>query len=225
MELGKRIKEARKARKWTQKDLAEACGWHEGQTRVSNYETGFREPTLADIQRMEEALGLMRGALTAGDLVSDNWTRDLRAPYVANVEPGPTLRSSVPLISWVQAGNWCAIVDNFQPGDADEWIPTTKKVSTYAYALRVRGDSMENPRGMPTFPDGCIIIVDPSRAADPGRFVVARLDDTAEATFKQLVEDAGRRYLKPLNPQYDMLPVTKTTSLCGVWVQTIIDSD
>jgi SOS-response transcriptional repressor LexA len=69
------------------------------------------------------------------------------------------------------------------------------------------------------------VIVDPDREPAPGSFVVARFDDVQEATFKQLVEDAGRRYLKPLNPRYPMIPIDGNVILCGTWIQTIIDSE
>ena len=100
---------------------------------------------------------------------------------------------------------------------------TTKDVGPHAFALRVRGDSMENPRGRPSYPAGCIIIVDPAVTAKPGDRVIARLENTKEVTFKQYEEDAGRKYLKPLNPQYPTLEITEGATFCGVVVQTIID--
>ena len=85
---------------------------------------------------------------------------------------------------------------------------------------------MENSAGgRPTFPDGALIVVDPDKAADIGCFVVVRFEDHEEATFKQLVEDAGRRYLKPLNARYPMVPINGSATLCGTWVQTIIDAE
>jgi hypothetical protein len=35
-----------------------------------------------------------------------------------NVSPGPDLARAIPLISWVQAGQWRDVIDNLQPGDA-----------------------------------------------------------------------------------------------------------
>lgn len=130
------------------------------------------------------------------------------------------LRGSVPLISWVQAGAWCASSDIFHPGDADEFYPTTAKVSKNAYALRVRGDSME-----PGFPDGCVIIVDPDREARHGSYIVVRETDSTEATFKQLQIDGPRKYLKPLNPRYPLMELRFETLICGVAVKMEMDVD
>ena len=67
----------------------------------------------------------------------------------------------------MQAGDWNNLVNNFQPGDAERWIATYAKVSRHAFALRIIGDSMTNPSGVPSFPEGTIIIVGPERAAQP----------------------------------------------------------
>lgn len=141
-----------------------------------------------------------------------------------NVEPGPSIRA-VNLISWVQAGKSQPVEDPYETGAGEKTIYISKKVGARTYALRIRGDSMENPSGKPTFPEGCVIVVDPDKPAGNGSFVVVRLDESAEATFKQLVEDAGRRYLKPLNPRYPIERIDGNATLCGTWVQTIIDSD
>jgi SOS-response transcriptional repressor LexA len=149
---------------------------------------------------------------------------DLAAGYGAGAQPQlsraapPMLR--VPLISWVTAGQWREVVDNFQPGDAEQWIDTTKRVGASAFALRVRGDSME-----PRCPDGAIIIVDPEREAVNGSLVVVRLQDDAEATFKRLVMEGGRRFLAPLNPRYPVIEITGPAVVCGVVRQVLIDLD
>jgi SOS-response transcriptional repressor LexA len=137
-----------------------------------------------------------------------------------NVSTGPEIKGKVPLISWVQAGAWSTAVDNLHPGDAEEWIPTTVPIHQHTYALRVKGDSMTNPAGDPSFPDGSIIIVEPDAIGDAERmlnqFVIVKRTADDEATFKQLVKDAGRYYLKPLNPRYPMLELREDDVFCGV---------
>lgn len=140
-----------------------------------------------------------------------------------NVSPARDLQREVPLISWVQAGDWNNLVDNFSPGDAERWVATYAKVSKHAFALRIVGDSMTNPSGAPSFPEGTIIIVDPERAAQPGKFVVVRQNSDTECTFKQLVRDAGKHYLKPLNPRYPLLEMLSDAVIAGVLVQAVMD--
>jgi len=136
------------------------------------------------------------------------------------LDAAPAVAGRVPLISWVTAGHWREVVDNFQPGDAERWIDTTKRVGRSAFALRVRGDSME-----PRCPDGAVIVVDPEREAVNGSLVVVRLQDDAEATFKRLVIEGGRRFLAPLNPRYPVIEITGPAVVCGVVRQVLIDLD
>jgi SOS-response transcriptional repressor LexA len=133
---------------------------------------------------------------------------DLGLGESANVAPAPTHRR-VPLISWVQAGTWQDVVDNFHPGQADEWALAFDSLpGKNAFALRVVGDSMTNPiQGRMSFPEGTIIIVDPGRAAGPGDYVIAKDVQTQQATFKQLATDGGRWYLRPLNPAYPTVEI------------------
>ena len=140
-----------------------------------------------------------------------------------NVSPARDLQREVPLISWVQAGDWGNLEDHFQPGDAERWVATYAKVGRHAFALRIIGDSMTNPSGAPSFPEGTIIIVDPERDAKPGKFVVVRQNVDTECTFKQLVSDGGRHYLKPLNPRYPLLEMLSDAVIAGVLVQAVMD--
>lgn len=127
------------------------------------------------------------------------------------------LRRKVPLISLVAAGNWSESVDNFQPGNADEWIATTIQVKQHTYALRVQGDSME-----PRFPNGAIIIVEPEDEARNGSYVIVR-QNGSEATFKQLIYDGGQAYLKPLNDRYPIMQMRPDAVICGVVKQMVMD--
>lgn len=124
-----------------------------------------------------------------------------------NTSPAPALTRRIPVISWVQAGGWGEAVDNFHPGDADEWILVDASTGPRSFSLRVVGDSMD-----PEFHDGELIVVDPDQEARNGDFVVAQINGH-ESTFKRLAIDCGRTYLKPLNREYQTLDVTGETSL------------
>jgi SOS-response transcriptional repressor LexA len=154
------------------------------------------------------------------DVAAQYGARAGGAPAPGELAPAPPFTSRLPVISWVTAGHWREAVDSFQPGDADAWVETTKRVGRSAFALRVRGDSME-----PRCPDGAVIVVDPEREAVNGSLVVVRLDEDREATFKRLVIEGGRRFLAPLNPRYPVLEITGPATICGVVRQVLIDLD
>ncbi len=131
-----------------------------------------------------------------------------------NVEEFSDQVGLVPILSWVQAGAFCSNGDIPLPEEVDERIPSPVRVGGRAYAVRVKGDSMVSRDGGRSYPEGTVLIVDPDVHPDAGKRVVARIGD--ETTFKELVRDAGQWYLKPLNPQYRMIPVTEEVIICGV---------
>lgn len=57
MVIGKQIRQAREGRGWSQPELARHCGW-DSQSRISQYESNAREPKLADLQKIADALDL-----------------------------------------------------------------------------------------------------------------------------------------------------------------------
>lgn len=55
-----------------------------------------------------------------------------------------------------------------------------------------------------TYPEGCIIFVDPEKRSPlNGDRVVACLDDSNEVTFKVYKNEDGRQWLQPLNPSHE----------------------
>jgi SOS-response transcriptional repressor LexA len=80
------------------------------------------------------------------------------------------------------------------------------------FALRVIGDSMA-----PEFLDGHIVIVDPAMPAESGAYVI--IDYAGETTFRQLVIEDGRRYLRALNASYPSVEMVGEYRVRGVVVQ------
>lgn len=120
-----------------------------------------------------------------------------------------------PLISWVQAGKWEALDWNFTVEHADEAWPCPVDCSDETFVLKIKGQSME-----PRFAEGDLIFVDPHAAPGHKKFVVVRANDSLEATFKQLVVEENRKYLKALNPDWPdrIVEIGENTTICGVVV-------
>ena len=139
-------------------------------------------------------------------------------PHISNVtettEKYAASQRRAPVISWVQAGEWQTTEDPFEPGNAEEWEPVPNSAGPNSFWLRVVGDSMTSHTGL-SVPEGSLILVDPDYDALPGRLVVAKLDDLDQVTFKKLVEDAGRKFLKPLNNAYPVIEINGTCRIVG----------
>lgn len=63
--LGERLIRLRKAKKWTQTDLADKCGV--SRNSIVNWETEKREPKIGDIQKLAEVLGVSPNDLIGND--------------------------------------------------------------------------------------------------------------------------------------------------------------
>lgn len=131
--------------------------------------------------------------------------------------------AKVPVISEDQAEKWNTIYSGFSPKDAERWLEVTKHVGPRAFARIVVGDSMTNPQGSPSFPEGMIIVVDPDVAPAHRSFVMAKVPGISGPLFRQLVIEAGTRHLKPLNPQFKIIVDDGGCEIIGVAVQAVMD--
>ncbi len=177
--------------------------------QIYQWAKGIGKISSASARRLEKALGRPAGWMDQ----REGWGMAVREPSHV-YSPGPDLRPPVPLISWVQAGQWTECTEPYPPGVAEEWISPSTRVSSCAFALAVRGDSME-----PRFTEGDTLIVDPELEARNGDFVIVRLDDAQEATFKQLIIDGPQKFLKPLNARYPVVPINGNATIVGVVVE------
>lgn len=133
-----------------------------------------------------------------------------------NVEPAlaPTRYYEYPEISWVQAGVACEAMDLFNVGDFEAMHPSDAWAGPNGFWLKVRGPSMTSTNGI-SFSEGMLILVAPGGDVESGQYVVAKLIDTNEATFKQFIWDSGKAYLKPLNPAFPTTEVDNTWMVVG----------
>ena len=212
MPLSDRLTLAMSSAGISQADLARACkvkppsvhGWLSGKAKFLRGE---------NLLLAAAALGVNQQWLATGE--GPMLPEPGETATHANTSPGPAIRGKVPLISWVQAGDWCHAADPHLPGQADRWMDCPVNHSSSTFALRVRGDSMTAPHGNSrTYPEGCFIFVDPEkRTPDNGDRVVACLTGTDEVTFKIYKNEDGRQWLQPLNPSHE--PIREKFHIIG----------
>lgn len=184
MSLGQRIKKRRAELGLTQNQLSEKIGL--SQSSLQSLESG-KSLLPRNIENLAKGLDCTPEWLQFGitDTLSDK----------TNVSFLPHFRNNLPLISWVQAGMWSEIIENDQI-EADRFLCPVN-CSERSFVLRVEGASMETK-----FMSGDHIFVDPEAQWENGSYVVARLDDSNQATFKQLIIEGDKKFLKAINPNW-----------------------
>lgn len=211
------VKTRMKERGITQEILAEKLGKSQG--AVNLWLNKKREPSLDDIADIMKEVGLSTIILNSDRSVESS------SIGIGNTEKidskNLTYKNSFPVISAVQAGLWTEACEAYASYDVDKYLSTTERVSESSFWLRVKGDSMTSLTS-PSFPEGTAVLVDPTIEPENGKFVVAKLTDENEATFKRLVIDAGKKYLKPLNRDYSMLEINGNCKIIGVVVDAKI---
>ncbi|MBK5400471.1 helix-turn-helix domain-containing protein [Pseudomonas sp. TH39(2020)] len=125
-----------------------------------------------------------------------------------------------PVISWVAAGAWAEAVEPYPAGFSDRYEFSEYDSKGPAFWLEVKGDSMTSPAGQ-SITEGTLILVDTEAEAAAGKLVIAKLPDSNEATFKKLVNDGGKLFLKPLNPGYPIEPFDEQCRIVGVVVRAL----
>ncbi|EOV6092983.1 MULTISPECIES: LexA family protein [Klebsiella] len=197
--VGQRIKSLRKITKTSQKELGKFCG-------VSDVAVGYWEKDL-NLPSGEALSKLAKFFNTSIDYIL--YGTEFEGRLITNMR-------KVPVLSWVQAGFFTETKPSEILNDADRWVETSLRISDNSFALEVKGDSMTNPNGLPTIPEGATVIVDPEAEAMHGKIVVARVDGTNEATVKKLVIDGPQKFLVPLNPRYPNIPINGNCVIIGV---------
>jgi SOS-response transcriptional repressor LexA len=212
--------------KITQEKLAERLGMSQG--GVGHWLSKRRQPSIEDMNRVLQALGLgflevalvIREPEACGDEEDEDGSYDLSLADKYN----PYFR--YPVSDW----RTLCEVREAQPDYSSKPKPKAKakakgryELSDYhargaAFWLVVVGDAMTAPSGLSIAQD-MLILVDPAVEAVPGKLVIARWPDSAEATFRKLIEEGGQRYLVPLNPTYPKTLYTDECRIIGVVMQ------
>lgn len=202
--LGENLKKIRKAKKLTQKDLAQKSGVK--QSVISDLETGNAKST-GSILELANALGVTAEELKKGVV------GEIEKANVIPVSP-----RMAPVLSWVQAGNFTN-VESVDMTLVEEWLPLPVECTNCFY-LKVQGISNN-----PDFIEGDYILVDPdvyySDMLSGDMVVVRKFED---ATFKKLViETDGSKYLQALNPEFkpNIIPLDENCHFVGQVVDCV----
>lgn len=185
--VGSRIKEMRKSRKMTLKELGEHIGLSESNTK--RYEDGQIKTVGIDIiKKIALALDVPASYLTG-------WEDIPQYQKLSNYVP--IIKKKIPLLGEIAAG---------QPIYADEhieeFLPVDDEVKA-DFALKIKGDSMINAQ----INDGDIVFIRQQSDVDNGQIAAVLIDDSA--TLKRVYHMDRVIQLQAENPQYPPMIYSK----------------
>ena len=207
--VGQRIRQRREMLGWSKAQLGKIAGLHPSQ--IGRFESGERSLS-------EEHLWKISGAL--------GWSPERFFSSDHNVMATGTDTRKVPLLDYIQAGQWTVVQEHLPSADELETVAVSMETPPSSFAMRVRGNSME-----PLFLAGDIIVIAPTISPKPGDFVVAT-DENGEATFKKYRElglnSEGRKIIElvALNPDYPAVRSDRQhIAIVGKMIRQIRDYD
>ncbi|MCC0183525.1 helix-turn-helix domain-containing protein [Aeromonas hydrophila] len=200
--INDRITASRQAQKMSKAELARRVGI--SHASVSKWESGLNQPKGRYLNDLAAALGVTVDWLLTGDGDVPGSSGEQQIPGYHNVELAVIPQGKrIPVISYVQAGNWREMCEQATTFDGNvEYVTASVDIGPCGFGLWLRGDSM-----LPQFKEGDLIIVDPDEAPQPGDYVVAK-NGSNEATFKKYrprgIDENGQEVfeLVPLNEDY-----------------------
>ncbi|MFQ1711358.1 LexA family protein [Aeromonas veronii] len=202
MKINERIKQTRKRLGYSQEILGSRVGV--SRVSISQWERGENTPNGRYLNELAAALGVTVDWLLTGSGDTPQLPAEHPIPGYHNVEPAVIPQGKrIPVISYVQAGNWREMCEQATTFDGNvEYVTASVDIGPCGFGLWLRGDSM-----LPQFKEGDLIIVDPDEAPQPGDYVVAK-NGSNEATFKKYrprgIDENGQEVfeLVPLNDDY-----------------------
>lgn len=190
MTFGERLRQARKAKKLTQKELASLI--KAAHNSISNWENDQNKPDPDTIQNLCWALDISPNYLLGTESPAAPPTYDL-PPLPDNIIP-IQMGKPLPLIGNIACGRPILAEEN-----VEEMVACPEDIHA-DFCLRCKGDSMIGCRIM----DGDIVYIRQQDDVDDGQIGVVIIDD--EATLKRVYKiGTDRIELRPENPAFPVL--------------------
>ena len=153
----------------------------------------------ASFNKPEGYLDQKTDTLNVHSPVAKHGQQSLHIPLPTDTTAASIPVRSIPVVSWVQAGNWTP-AEPIDGTEVTEWLPWYPNCGKNGFALIVSGESM-----LPKFEPQDRIYVNPDAEVDnlrTGELIVVFCDEDQTATFKRIIVEPDDMYLEALNPAF-----------------------
>jgi phage repressor protein C with HTH and peptisase S24 domain len=188
MDIADRIKKLRTLKGWSQRKLSIESGLSpEYINRIESKK--ITNLGIESVESIAAAFGVHASVLHYGGKVA------LEDPAQEAIFAG-----KMPVIGYTTGGPTdCHWLDGYPQGGGMEQIDRPVDLSSDAYALRIKGDSMA-----PKYEEGETVIVDPDKEYKNGDYAVVRLK-TGEVMLKKISIMDGHIILSSINSSYNQI--------------------
>ncbi|MEG3132864.1 S24 family peptidase [Rouxiella sp. T17] len=207
--FGERLYVLRKARKLSQRQLGDAV--RVSHVTISLWESSGSHPSGANLMALCQALSCNANHLMYG---SESETPDTPLQPVS-------LCVRHPVLSSLQAARWRELLPDAAPEIIEAWMESDAPLYGAGFWVRITNDAMDSPVGL-SIPEGAYVLFDTVREAMAGDLVIVGIRDHSEPIFRKLVADAGKQYLKALNPVWPLSMLDEQVDWMCVAVETKI---
>ena len=200
--IGSRIKQLRREKKLTQKELATKIGVSD--VSVVHWEKDVNTPKLEYLNILAPILDTTIDYIMYGKTEASDTVIDYR----------PVTRM-LPVLTSIQCGTM-SNVRSISHNEIDMWLPSPPDAGKNSFYLVCQGIS-----NSPEFNHGDFVCIDPDvplNYVQNGEMIAVARND--EATFKALVREFNAMYLKALNPQFtpNIIPLEEDFIYRGKYV-------
>lgn len=190
----------------TQEELARKLGVT--RSAVAHYVQGTRHPPLKQVMKLAAILKVDPAWLQFGK------SQEPTKPK----QQGQKNENRIPILDWQNAIDY----HRNALAKSQNYLEYFNYHNVECYALAIKGDAMVSPLAQSlSFNPGSYAIIDPNKIPDHASYVLAITSNKKEPILRQYVEEGGIVYLKPLNSQYPLLPLERSTKILGVVIANI----
>lgn len=201
-ELGERFKTARMEAGLSQKTLGEILGVTA--QNISKIEQGLvKHPS--DIDKLSVILGKSKEYLLFG-------TPEHELKNILSA------KKKIPVISWQQAINLDKLALPLTEIQGVKFMLNFHDFGEHCFGLVIEDNIMSGHGSPKSFMEGDVIVIDPKKEPENGKYVIYEEPGASKPGFKQYIVDGSRSFLKPINPQYPAIPVDASIKITGVVV-------
>lgn len=209
---GQRLKLARKAKGWTQSELASKVGTKSYQV-IQSYEKdkrGTEHPNLALLVKIaKETEVSLDWILTGkGDKNKDD--------SLSNSRDYPAIKKFAPIIEWDEIHKWKLLRNDMNLAHKES-TPLFGDEGKNCFGLRVKDDSMVSTEiDGDSFKPGDILIIDPDQSPSLGDYVVTSVAENEPVILRHFIAASNGIVLRALNRKHPDYPVTDKVLMYGV---------